>query len=91
MMFASFFSFTVNDVVLQLVPMFHVLGWSMPHAATYVGSKIIFSGKWNLNDVEELTKIMVQEKVSLTGAVPAVFMAMLEFIKKMKILLVEYS
>ena len=83
MMFATYFSFTVNDVVLQLVPMFHVLGWSMPHAATYVGAKLIFSGKWNLNDVEELTKIMVQEKVSLSGAVPAVFMAMLEIIKKM--------
>ncbi len=83
MMFATYFSFTVNDVILQLVPMFHVLGWSMPHAATYVGAKLIFSGKWNLNDVEELTKIMVQEKVSLSGAVPAVFMAMLEIIKKM--------
>ncbi|MFX0000669.1 MAG: long-chain-fatty-acid--CoA ligase [Candidatus Hodarchaeota archaeon] len=84
LMFAAYFSFTVNDVVLQLVPMFHVLGWSMPHAATYVGAKLIFSGKWNLNDVDELTKIMVQEKVSLTGGVPAVFMAMLEVIKKME-------
>jgi fatty-acyl-CoA synthase len=84
LMFAAYFSFTVNDVVLQLVPMFHVLGWSMPHAATYVGAKLIFSGKWNLNDVEELTKIMIQEKVSLTGGVPAVFMAMLEIIKKME-------
>ncbi len=84
LMFAAYFSFTVNDVVLQLVPMFHVLGWSMPHAATYVGAKLIFSGKWNLNDIEELTKIMVQEKVTLTGGVPAVFMAMLEVIKKME-------
>ena len=83
MMFAAYFSFSVKDVVLQLVPMFHVLGWSIPHASTYVGAKLIFSGKWNLNDVEELTKIMVQEKVSLTGGVPAVFMAMLEVIKKM--------
>ncbi len=84
MMFAAYFSFTVNDVVLQLVPMFHVLGWSMPHAATYIGAKLIFSGKWNLNDVEDLTKIMVQEKVSLTGAVPAVFMAMLEVIRNLE-------
>jgi len=84
MMFAAYFSFSVNDVVLQLVPMFHVLGWSMPHAATYVGAKLIFSGKWNLNDIEELTKIIIQEKVSLTGGVPAVFMAMLEVIKKME-------
>ncbi|MFX1312055.1 MAG: long-chain-fatty-acid--CoA ligase [Promethearchaeota archaeon] len=84
MMFASYFSLTVNDVVLQLVPMFHVLGWSMPYAATYVGAKLIFSGRWNLNDIDELTKIMIQEKVSLTGGVPAVFMAMLEVIKKME-------
>ena len=84
MMFAAYFSFTVNDVVLQLVPMFHVLGWSMPHAATYVGAKLIFSGKWNLNDIEEITKIMVQEKVSLTGGVPTVFTAMFEVIKKIE-------
>jgi len=84
MMFAAYFSMTVNDVVFQLVPMFHVLGWSKPQAATYVGAKLIFSGKWNLDDLEELTNIMVQEKVSISGAVPAVFMAMLEFIGKME-------
>ncbi len=82
MMFAAYFSMTVNDVVFQLVPMFHVLGWSKPQAATYVGAKLIFSGKWNLDDLEELTNIMVQEKVSVSGAVPAVFMAMLELIRK---------
>ena len=84
MMFAAYFSMTVFDVVFQLVPMFHVLGWSKPQAATYVGSKLIFSGKWNLDDLEELTNIMVQEKVSVSGAVPAVFMAMLDFIRKME-------
>ena len=83
-MFAAYFSITVNDVVFQLVPMFHVLGWSKPQAAIYVGAKLIFSGKWNLDDLEELTNIMVQEKVSISGAVPAVFMAMLEFIRKME-------
>ncbi len=84
MMFATHFSMSVNDVVFQLVPMYHVLGWSKPQAATYVGAKLVFSGKWNLNDLEELTNIFVQEKVTASGAVPAVFMAMLEFIRKMK-------
>jgi fatty-acyl-CoA synthase len=84
MMFATHFSITVNDVIFQLVPMFHVLGWSKPQAATYVGAKLIFSGKWNLDDLEDLTNIFVQEKVTASGAVPAVFMAMLEFIRKMK-------
>jgi fatty-acyl-CoA synthase len=84
LMFAAQLPFSVNDVVLQLVPMFHVLGWSKPLAATYAGSKIIFSGKWNLDDLKELTDLMVSEKVTISGAVPAVLMTMLEFIRKME-------
>jgi fatty-acyl-CoA synthase len=84
LMFAAQFSMSVNDIILQLVPMFHVLGWSKPLAATYGGAKLIFAGNWNLNDLKELTNILVQEKVTVSAAVPAVFMAMLEFIRKMK-------
>jgi fatty-acyl-CoA synthase len=84
LMFAAQLPLSVNDTVLQLVPMFHVLGWSKPLAATYAGSKIIFSGKWSLNDLKELTDLMVNEKVTVSGAVPAVLMTMLEFIRKME-------
>ena len=84
LMFAAQLPMRVDDVVFQLVPMFHVLGWSKPQAATYAGAKLIFSGRWNLDDLKELTDIMVQEKVTVSGAVPAVFMAMLEFIRKME-------
>ena len=84
MMFAAQLPMTVNDVVFQLVPMFHVLGWSKPQAATYAGAKLIFSGRWTLDDIKELTDIMVKEDVTVSGAVPAVFMAMLEFIRKME-------
>jgi len=82
--FTAQLSMTVNDVVFQLVPMFHVLGWSKPQASVYAGSKIILSGKWSLDNLEELTDIMVKEKVTLSGGVPAVFMAMLEVIRKME-------
>ncbi|KKM64324.1 hypothetical protein LCGC14_1502540 [marine sediment metagenome] len=81
--FTAQFSMTVNDVVFQLVPMFHVIGWSKPQAAVYAGSKLILTGKWNLDDLEELTNLMVQEDVTVSGGVPAVFMAMLEIIRKM--------
>ncbi|UCD00828.1 MAG: long-chain-fatty-acid--CoA ligase [Promethearchaeota archaeon] len=84
LMFAAQLPVRVNDVVFQLVPMFHVLGWSKPQAATYAGAKLVFSGRWNLDDLKELTDIMVKEKVTVSGAVPAVFMAMLEFIRKME-------
>ena len=83
-MFAAHFSMSVKDVIFQLVPMYHVLGWSKPLAASYIGAKLIFSGNWNLNDLEELTTIFVKEKVTVSAAVPAVFMAMLEIIRKMK-------
>jgi fatty-acyl-CoA synthase len=83
LMFAIQFEMSIKDVVFQLVPMFHVLGWSKPMAAAYVGAKMIFSGKWDMNDLEELTDIMVRERVTVSGAVPAVFSAMLELIKKM--------
>ena len=81
--FTAQMSMDPNSVVLQLVPMFHVLGWSKPQAAVYAGSKLVFSGKWSLNDLEEITNLMVQEKVTISGGVPAVFMAMLEIIRKM--------
>jgi len=81
--FTAQMSMDPNDVVLQLVPMFHVLGWSKPQAAVYAGSKLVFSGKWSLDDLEEITHLMVQEKVTISGGVPAVFMAMLEIIRKM--------
>ncbi|MFX0136635.1 MAG: long-chain-fatty-acid--CoA ligase [Candidatus Hodarchaeota archaeon] len=84
LMFAAQLPMRVNDVVFQLVPMFHVLGWSKPQAATYAGAKLVFSGRWNLDDLKELTDIIVQEKVTVSGAVPAVFIAMLEFIRKME-------
>lgn len=84
LMFAAQLPLSVNDVVFQLVPMFHILGWSKPLAATYAGAKIIFSGKWNLDDLKELTYLMVDENVTVSGAVPAVFMTMLEFINKME-------
>ncbi len=83
MMFAAQFSMNINDVIFQLVPMFHVIGWSKTQAATYVGAKLIFSGRWTLDDLEELTNIMVQENVTVSGAVPAVLMSMLEIIRKM--------
>lgn len=84
MMFAAQFYLTINDVVLQLVPMFHVLGWSKPLAAPYVGAKLVFSGKWGLDDLAEITDLIIKEKVTASGGVPAVFMAMLELIKKME-------
>jgi fatty-acyl-CoA synthase len=83
LMYAANASISIQDSVLQLVPMFHVLGWGTPYAATLVGAKLVFPGRYSLNDLEELTKILVKEKVTISNGAPAILMPMLEHIRKM--------
>ncbi|MHA2074493.1 MAG: AMP-binding protein, partial [Candidatus Hodarchaeales archaeon] len=54
-----------------------------PYAATLVGAKLVFPGRYSLNDLEELTKILVKEKVTISNGAPAILMPMLEHIRKM--------
>jgi fatty-acyl-CoA synthase len=75
---------SVTDTFLQLVPMFHALGWGLPQAATLVGGKIVFPGMYNLDRLGELADIMVQEGVNVSAGAPAIFLPMLEHIRKME-------
>jgi fatty-acyl-CoA synthase len=74
---------SVKDCVFQIVPMFHVLGWGTPYAATMVGAKLIFPGQYSMEDLEDLTEIMIREKVTVSNGVPSIFLSMLEHIRKM--------
>lgn len=74
---------SVKDCIFQIVPMFHVLGWGTPLAATLVGAKLVFSGRYNLKKLEELVEILVQEQVTVSNGAPAILMPMLEHIRKM--------
>lgn len=83
LMYAANASISIKDCVFQVVPMFHVLGWGTPYAATLVGAKLVFPGRYSLNDLEELTKTLVEEKVTISNGAPAILMPMLEYIRKM--------
>jgi fatty-acyl-CoA synthase len=78
MMYASNAMISVEDCALQLVPMFHVLGWGTPYAATLAGAKLVFPGQYSLGEIGELTDIILQEKVTLSGGVPSLLTPMLE-------------
>ena len=82
-MYAANASISIKDCLFQLVPMFHVLGWGTPFAATQVGAKLVFPGRYSLNDLGELTEILVREKVTISNGAPAILMPMLEYIRKM--------
>jgi fatty-acyl-CoA synthase len=83
MMYALNAVITVEDCVLQIVPMFHVLGWGTPYAATMTGAKLILPGKYSLESLDSLIKILVQEKVTLSAGVPSILRAILNHLLKM--------
>ncbi len=67
--------FSCYDTVFPAMSMFHANAWGFPYAATLAGSKLVFPGR-NLQP-ETLLDLMEAERVTLTGAVPTVWLAVL--------------
>jgi fatty-acyl-CoA synthase len=72
-----------NDCFYQLVPMFHALGWGMPYAAIMTGAKLVLPGMYNVADLGSLAEPLVSEGVTVSAGAPALFMPMLEYIRKL--------
>ncbi len=62
------------DIVLHIVPMFHVHSWGIPYVATMVGAKQVFPSRF---DIEAIMELIQREKVTVTAAVPTVYIMML--------------
>ncbi len=75
---------SMHDVMLQITPMFHVLGWGAFITGPLVGAKMVFPGLYTLEMTNILVDLMLSEKVTVTCGAPAIFMPMLEYIKKME-------
>jgi fatty-acyl-CoA synthase len=67
--------FSCYDSVLPAMSMFHANAWGFPYAATMTGSKLVFPGR-NLQP-EALLDLLEIERVTLTGGVPTVWLAVL--------------
>src|SRR5215218_5143365 len=60
-----------QDVVMPIVPMFHVNAWGLPFTSTLVGAKQVLPGPHL--DPESLLEDMAKERVTVTAGVPAIF------------------
>ncbi|WP_121743607.1 long-chain fatty acid--CoA ligase [Natronorubrum halophilum] len=69
-----------DDVVMPVVPMFHVNAWGLPYAATTAGAKQVFPGP--SPDPEDLAHLIEKEEVTLTGGVPTVWLGLIEYCKE---------
>jgi fatty-acyl-CoA synthase len=64
-----------RDVVMPVVPMFHVNAWGLPFTATLVGAKQVLPGPHL--DPESLLEDMSNEGVTITAGVPTIFFGIL--------------
>ena len=69
----------IKDVVLPVVPMFHVNAWGTPYAAPMCGTKIVFPGA--KLDGESLTDLMNTEKVTISLGVPTIWLLLLNHLR----------
>jgi fatty-acyl-CoA synthase len=64
-----------HDVILPVVPMFHVNAWGVPYAAAMTGAKLVLPGP-GLDPVN-LLQLIEQEQATCLLGVPTVWMALL--------------
>ncbi len=66
-----------NDKILPVVPMFHAQAWGLAYAAPLVGADLIMPTKFLQG--EPLAKLIEDEKITVAGAVPTIWMDLLRY------------
>ncbi len=70
---------SARDVVLPVVPMFHVNAWGLPYSAPLVGAKLVFPGAQL--DGASLVELFEAEKVTCSAGVPTIWLGLLQHVK----------
>jgi fatty-acyl-CoA synthase len=74
------FSISRNDAILPAMSMFHANAWGLPFAAVMNGSSLVLPGP-NLQP-EKLLDLLSKNRVTLTGAVPTVWLGVIDALEK---------
>ncbi len=70
---------SARDVVLPVVPMFHVNAWGLPYIACMVGAKLVFPGP--ALDGKSLYDLFEAERVTLAAGVPTIWQGLLNHVE----------
>jgi fatty-acyl-CoA synthase len=74
---------SARDVILPVVPMFHVNAWGLPYIACMVGAKLVFPGP--ALDGKSLHELFESEGVTLSAGVPTVWQGLLAHVTAHKL------
>ena len=66
-----------RDRVLMIVPMFHANAWGIPYAAFMCGASLVMPGRFL--QAEPLTRMIKEERVTFSGAVPTIWADILRY------------
>jgi len=70
-------SYTWDDRLLTIVPMFHANAWGMPYAGWFTGTDLIMPGRFM--QAEPLTRLIAAERVTCSAAVPTIWAEILRY------------
>lgn len=73
--FADGLGMKESDVVLPVVPMFHVNAWGFPFSCTMLGCTQVFPGPYL--DPPSIIELFEKERVTITGGVPTIWLGIL--------------
>jgi fatty-acyl-CoA synthase len=68
------------DVVLPVVPMFHVNAWGLPYSCALTGAKLVMPGPGM--DGASLVELFEKEKVTCSAGVPTIWLGLLAHMKQ---------
>jgi fatty-acyl-CoA synthase len=77
--FTDVFALRQSDVVLPIVPMFHVNAWGLPYSTIMLGADIVFPGP--RMDAESLYTAMHEGGVTFSAGVPTVWLALRDYLQ----------
>jgi 3-(methylthio)propionyl---CoA ligase len=70
-----------NDVVMPVVPMFHVNAWGLPYTGLMLGVKLVFPGP-KMGDPPTLQSLIEEEQVNFAAGVPTVWQGLVAYLDK---------
>src|SRR5256885_9838592 len=76
-------SISARDVILPVVPMFHVNAWGLPYACALSGAKLVFPAQHL--DGKSLYELFETEEVTMSAGVPTVWLGLLNYMKEHKL------
>jgi fatty-acyl-CoA synthase len=74
---------SAREVVLPVVPMFHVNAWGLPYSCPLAGVKMVFPGPHL--DGKSLHELFEAEAVTMSAGVPTVWLGLLNYMKEKKL------